>query len=87
MTNLRAGLLSGLIAVLVTSAVNLICRLVGVLPDQLDIKHLAELFIDPARLPAALESHRDKDTRCKDRGAGETHDCSGDSLRRLPACR
>ena len=52
MMNLRAGLLSGLIAVLVTSAVNLICRLVGVLPDQLDIKYLAELFIDPARLPA-----------------------------------
>ena len=51
MTNLRAGLLSGLIAVLVTSAVNLICRLGGVLPDQLDIKYMAELFIDPARLP------------------------------------
>jgi hypothetical protein len=51
MTNVRAGLLSGLIAVLVTSAVNIVCRLLSLLPDAMDMKYMAELIIDPAQSP------------------------------------
>ncbi|MEO8392982.1 MAG: hypothetical protein ABI700_08310, partial [Chloroflexota bacterium] len=46
MTNLRAGLVSGLIAVLVKSILNIGLRLIGVLPDQLDLKNVL-LAIDP----------------------------------------
>ena len=45
MTNLRAGLVSGLIAVLVKSAANIVLRLLGVLPDQLDLKNVL-LIVD-----------------------------------------
>jgi hypothetical protein len=52
MTHLRAGLVSGLIAVLMTSALNIICRFLGLLPDQLDLKNMV-LVIVPAASPIA----------------------------------
>src|SRR5689334_20877596 len=47
MRNLRAGLISGLVAMLVKTAANVFLRLIGVLPDQLDLKNVL-LVIDPA---------------------------------------
>ena len=47
MTNLRAGLISGLIAALVKIALNLVFRLLGWLPDQLDLKNVL-LLVDPS---------------------------------------
>ncbi|MEO8392981.1 MAG: DUF6789 family protein [Chloroflexota bacterium] len=49
--NLRAGALSGLIAVTVTSIVNIACRFLGLLPDQLDMKFMAIVFINPLTNP------------------------------------
>ena len=53
MTNLRAGLVSGLIAVLITSATNIAGRLIGLLPDAMDIKYMAELVVNPVPYPTA----------------------------------
>jgi len=47
MTNVRAGLVSGLVAVLVKTAANVVFRVIGVLPDELDLKNVL-LLIDPA---------------------------------------
>ena len=47
MTNFRAGLISGLIAALITSALNLICRLVGLFPDALDMKAIVTFIANP----------------------------------------
>ncbi len=51
--NLRAGIIAGLIAVLATTAVNILGRLIGVLPEPLDLKYMSELFIDPASTPTS----------------------------------
>ena len=51
MSRFNAGWLSGFVAVLVTSAVNLVGRFVGLLPESMDMKYMAELLIDPARNP------------------------------------
>ncbi len=51
MSRIRAGLIAGLIAVLATSALNIVCRLVGLFPDGLDLKYMAEWLINPASAP------------------------------------
>ena len=51
MTNIRVGLVSGLIAVLITSAINIVCRLIGLLPEQLDMKYMAIVFVNPLTAP------------------------------------
>jgi hypothetical protein len=45
--NLRIGVASGLIAVLVTSALNIVGRALGLLPEQLDLKRMAFFVIEP----------------------------------------
>lgn len=49
----KIGLIAGLIAVAFTTAVNVISRALGLLPEALDMKYMAEVFIDPARDPAS----------------------------------
>jgi hypothetical protein len=45
---LRTGLVSGLIAVLLTSALNIAGRLIGLLPESLDLKNMALGVTNPA---------------------------------------
>jgi Family of unknown function (DUF6789) len=51
MSKLRVGLVSGLIAVTITSVVNILCRFLGLLPDQLDMKYMAIVFVNPMTAP------------------------------------
>lgn len=49
--HLRIGLIAGLIAVLITTAVNIASRVVGLFPEAMDLKNMAEFFVNPARDP------------------------------------
>ena len=49
---IRIGLLSGLIAVVITTLTNVVGRLIGLFPDPIDLKYMAEFMIDPAKAPA-----------------------------------
>jgi uncharacterized membrane protein len=43
----RIGLAAGLAAVLMTTVLNLIGRAIGLLPEAMDLKHMAEFVADP----------------------------------------
>jgi drug/metabolite transporter (DMT)-like permease len=49
----KIGLFAGLLAVLFTTVVNILGRRVGLLPEPMDMKYMAEFLIDPAQFPAA----------------------------------
>ncbi len=49
--HLRIGLIAGLIAVLITTAVNIASRVMGWFPEGMDMKNMAEFFVNPARDP------------------------------------
>jgi len=51
MDRLKTGFLAGLIAVAFTTAVNVAGRLLGWLPEPMDMKYMAEFIIDPVRFP------------------------------------
>jgi hypothetical protein len=49
--HLRIGLIAGLIAVLITTAINVASRAVGWFPEGMDLKNMADFFVNPARDP------------------------------------
>src|SRR3990172_13402367 len=53
MGHVKIGLIAGLIAVTLTTALNVIGCLVGLLPEPMDMKYMAELFVDPVIYPFA----------------------------------
>ena len=49
---LRTGAVTGLVAVMLTTFINVISRYEGWLPPAMDLSHMAELLIDPVRNPS-----------------------------------
>jgi Family of unknown function (DUF6789) len=52
MYRIRIGLMAGLIAVVTTTLVNLLSRAIGLLPESMDLRHLAEFLLDTLDNPA-----------------------------------
>jgi hypothetical protein len=52
MERVKIGLFAGLIAVGLTTAANIVARWLGWLPEAMDMKQMAALFVDPAARPA-----------------------------------
>ncbi len=52
MHRMKTGLIAGLITAVMTTGLNLISRAIGLLPESMDLRHLAEWLIDPFRHPA-----------------------------------
>ena len=53
MNRIRIGLSAGFITVAITTVLNLATRALGVLPEAMDLKYMAEFMIDPLQRPAA----------------------------------
>lgn len=51
MDRIRPGLLAGFIGVAISTLTNVLFRTIGLFPEVMDLKYMAEVFIDPAREP------------------------------------
>ena len=51
MERIRPGLIAGFIGVSISTLTNIICRVLGLFPEAMDLKYMAEVIIDPARDP------------------------------------
>ena len=51
MNRIRPGLLAGFIGVAISTLTNVFLRAVGLFPEVMDLKYMAEVVIDPAREP------------------------------------
>jgi hypothetical protein len=51
MERIRPGLIAGFIGVSISTMTNVICRVLGLFPEAMDLKYMAEVFVDPARDP------------------------------------
>jgi hypothetical protein len=52
MERIRIGLIAGFAGVVISTLTNILCRAIGLFPEAMDLKYMAEVFIDPARDPA-----------------------------------
>jgi hypothetical protein len=52
MERIRIGLSAGFAGVVISTLTNILCRAIGLFPEAMDLKYMAEVFIDPARDPA-----------------------------------
>jgi hypothetical protein len=51
MEHIRPGLIAGFIGVAISTLTNVICRVLGLFPEAMDLKYMAEVFIDPVHDP------------------------------------
>ena len=51
MERIRPGLIAGFIGVSISTLTNVVCRVLGLFPEAMDLKYMAEVFVDPARDP------------------------------------
>ena len=52
MSRIKTGFVAGLITVTTTTLLNLVCRAIGLLGENMDLKRLGSFLIDPVRNPA-----------------------------------
>jgi hypothetical protein len=51
MDRIRPGLIAGFIGVSISTLTNIVCRVLGLFPEVMDLKYMAEVFVDPTRDP------------------------------------